>query len=108
MSDLIADLVRDRDLMKRASEELKRRGVALAKAEAEYQTAKAAAALSLKADGYSATMIAMILKGDERISVPMFARDCAQVEYDSAREALNVYKLDARLLEAQIDREYRG
>ena len=53
-------------------------------------------------------MIAMILKGDERVSVPMFARDCAQVEYDSAREALNVYKLDARLLEAQIDREYRG
>lgn len=108
MSDPVSELARDRDLMKRASEEMKRRGIALAKAEAEYQTAKNATALLLKADGYSATMIAMVIKGDERVSVPMFARDCAQVEYESAREALNVYKLDARLLEAQIDREYRG
>ena len=38
----------------------------------------------------------------------MFERDCAQVRYDSAKEALQVYKLDARMLEAQIDREWRG
>lgn len=108
MSDLLADLMRDRDLMKRASEALKERGIALAKAEAEYQTAKHSRSLAMKADGHSATMIQLLIKGDEKVSLAMFARDCAQVEYDSAREALNVYKLDARLLEAQIDREYRG
>lgn len=94
--------------MKRASEALKERGIALAKAEAEYQTAKHSRALAMKSDGHSATMIQLLIKGDEMVSVAMFARDCAQVEYDSAKEALNVYKLDARLLEAQIDREYRG
>lgn len=108
MNDLINDLMRDRDLMKKASEVLKERGIALAKAESVYQSSKASCALSLRADGYSATMIQLVIKGDDRVSVHMFARDCAQVEYDSAKEALNVYKLDARLLEAQIDREYRG
>ncbi|MEG0324405.1 MAG: hypothetical protein RR547_02760 [Raoultibacter sp.] len=108
MSDLVTDLMQDRDLMKKASELLKQRGYVLAKAEAEYQTAKNVTALIMKAEGLSATMIQLILKGDERVSVPMNKRDCARVEYDSAKEALNVYKLDARLLEAQIDREYRG
>lgn len=108
MNDPVSDLMRDRDLMKRASEALKERGIALAKAEAEYQTAKHSRSIAMKAEGNSATMIQLLIKGDERVSAAMFARDCAQVEYDSAKEALNVYKLDARLLEAQIDREYRG
>lgn len=107
-ADLIPALMRDRELMKTASRELKERGVALAKAEAEYQAAKNATALRMKAEGFSATMINLILKGDDHVSQLLFARDCAQVEYDSAKEALNVYKLDARLIEAQIDREYRG
>lgn len=108
MDDLVTGLMRDRDLMKKASSEMKERGMALANAEAEYQTAKAKTALVLKAEGLSATFIQLVIKGDERVSPSLLARDCAQVDYDSAREALNVYKLDARLLEAQIDREYRG
>ena len=40
------------------------------------------------------------------MSLKLFERDCAQVMYDSAREALNCYKLDARLIEAQIEREW--
>ena len=108
MSDLLSELIRDRELMKTASKQLKERGVALAVAEAEYQTAKAKRALAMQADGQSVTMIQLVIKGDEEVSEKLFARDCAEAEYESAREALNVYKLDARLLEAQIDREYRG
>ena len=108
MSDLLSELIRDRELMKTASKQLKERGVALAVAEAEYQTAKAKRALAMQANGQSATMIQLVIKGDEEVSRKLFARDCAEAEYESAREALNVYKLDARLLEAQIDREYRG
>lgn len=108
MSDLISDLMRDRDLMKAASKELKKRGIELARAEAEYQTAKNLTALSLKGDGFAATLINLLIKGDSRVNQKLFTRDCAQVEYDSAKEALNVYKLDARLVEAQIDREWRS
>lgn len=108
MEDPMSGLMRDRELMKRASAELKERGVAAAIAEAEYQAAKAKTALALKAEGLSATLIQLVIKGCDDVAPLLLARDCAQVDYDSAREALNVYKLDARLLEAQIDREYRG
>lgn len=108
MSDLIGDLMRDRDLMKKASSELKTRGIELARAEAEYQTAKHLTVLDLKQDGLPATLINLIIKGDGRVCQTLYKRDCAQVEYESAKEALQVYKLDARLLEAQIEREWRG
>lgn len=108
MSDLVEDLLEDRRTMKKAARALKERGVALARAEAEYQSAKHRRALEMKAEGIAATMIGLLIKGDPAVAVKMFERDCARVEYESAQEALNVYKLDARLLEAQIDREWRG
>lgn len=104
--NLIEAVNRDRELMLKAVTEAKARGVALAKAEAEYQTAKHAKVLKLRADGVPATLIALLVKGDDEVSLKLFARDCAQVEYDSAREAINAYKLSARLVEAQIQREW--
>lgn len=108
MSDLVSELMADRKQMKESAKRLEEAGLALATAEAEYQAAKHTRVLQLKAKGHSATMIQLLIKGDERVSEKMFERDCAQVLYDSAKEALNVYKLDARLLEAQIDREFRS
>lgn len=95
-----------RRLMRAASEECKGRGLELARAERDYQQAKNKRALELKAQGFPATLIGQVLKGDESVSEAMFRRDCAQVLYDSAREALNVYKLDCRLIESQIEREW--
>lgn len=106
MLDLLNGLEEDRRLMKRASEELRKRGHELAKAENEYQVAKHTRCLQLKAEGYSATMISLIIKGDDEVSTKLLARDIAQVDYQSAIEALNVYKLDSRLLEAQLQREW--
>ena len=104
--DLIAAVNRDRELMLRAVGEARQRGIALARAEAEYQTAKHSKVLALKAEGQPATLIQMLVKGDDDVSLKLFERDCAQVEYDSAREAINAYKLSARLVEAQIQREW--
>lgn len=104
--DLLSRLQRDRELMLAAVSEAKERGIRLAHAEAAYQTAKHQRVLQMKDEGMSATMIQMLLKGDEHVSLPLFERDCAQVEYDSAKEAINAYKLSARLTEAQIQREW--
>lgn len=106
MHEIYSALSRDRDLMKAASKELKERGIMKAKAEAEYQTAKNKRVLELKAEGCSASMIQMTIKGDPEVNKKLFERDCAEVIYESAKEALQVYKLDARLLEAQISREW--
>ena len=67
MSELLADLMRVRRLMKEASSQLRERGFELARAEAEYQSAKNARALELKAEGMPATMIALVIKGDEKV-----------------------------------------
>ena len=37
-----------------------------------------------------------------------FKRDCAKANYESVQEAVNVYKLQIKVLENQIDREWRG
>lgn len=106
MQQVYNDLARDRDLMQRASRELKERGLEKARTAAEYYSAKNRRVLELKAEGHSATMIALIIKGDEEVCERLLAKECAEVLYDSAKEALQCYKLDARLLEAQISREW--
>ena len=105
---LIDDLNSDRELMLKAVREAKTRGFALAQAESEYQVAKNTRALELRADDMPATMISLVLKGDPQVSEKLFARDCAKVEYESAQEAINAYKLSARLIENQIQREWNA
>lgn len=96
----------DRRLMKAASTELKKRGEQYAKAEAAYQAAKNRRALEMKTEGLSATMIQTIIKGDPEVNDLLYERDFAEIDYRSAVEALNCYKLDARIIEAQINREW--
>lgn len=104
--DLVEGVRRDRDLMLTAVTEAKERGLRLARANADYYAAKNVRALELRAEGMPVSMISNVLKGDDRVSGALFERDCAQVEYDSAREAINAYKLSARLGEQQIAREW--
>lgn len=77
-----------------------------ASAEAKYQKAKAETALKLKAEGHPATMIQMILKGDRRVNNALFARDCAEAEYEATVHELNFHKQNAKHIEAQIEREW--
>lgn len=92
--------------MKSSLRDVRKAGLAKAEAERTYQTSKAKRALELKAQGHSAAMIQMILKGDEAVALPLFNRDCAEAEYDASVMAHNAYKLNARFLEAQLEREW--
>ncbi len=104
--DLVSEIQRDLKLMQQANEESKIRGLKLAEAERDYQIAKHTRALEMRTGGEPVTFIQMALKGDPNVRDAPFARDCAQVEYDSAREAINTYKLSARLLEKQRQSEW--
>ena len=44
--------------------------------------------------------------GDDDIVILRLERDIASVYYENAKEAVNVYKLEARLIEEQISREW--
>lgn len=89
-----------------AVRELRARGTAFAKAERDYRVAKAKAILDERAKGTPATVTLDIVKGREDIAQLCFARDCAEVLYKSAMEAINTNKLQLRLIENQIQREY--
>lgn len=89
-----------------AVKELRTRGTAFAQAEHDYRVAKAKAILEERAKGTPATITADIVKGREDIAKLCFERDCAEVVYKSAMEAINTMKLQLRLIEAQISREW--
>ena len=89
-----------------AVRELRARGTALAAAERDYRIAKAVAILEEREKGTPATITADIVKGRKDIAKLCFERDCADVVYRSALEAINAIKLTIRVLENQISREW--
>ena len=93
-------------LLNLAVEESKKRGKAMVEAEAAYYSAKAHEAFKLLEDGYAVTFIQSVIKGRPGVSDAMSDYHAAEVEYKNAVEAVNVYKLKLRVLEADYEREW--
>ena len=82
------------------------RGTHLSKAEHDYKVALAKFVLTERAKGTPATLIKDIALGDEEVAGLRLKRDIAKSAYDTAKDAVNVYKLNVRLVENQIEREW--
>lgn len=93
-------------LLDMSLKEAKERGAKCVLAEAEYYSAKANAAFALKADGLSGTMISIVIKGHPMVVDKMLEYHAAQVEYENAKEARNVYKKKLDTLREQYQREW--
>lgn len=104
--ELYQELDNKTRLLDAAVRELRSRGTALAEAEREYRIAKAKAILEEREKGTPATVTLDIVKGRRDIANLCFKRDCAEVVYKSALEAINSTKLQLRLLESQVQREW--
>ena len=52
------------------------------------------------------TIISDICRGDAEIARLRLERDIAQTVYESAKEAIQGYKLQIRILDAQLEREW--
>ena len=81
-------------------------GIKWSNAENAYQAAKHKRTLELKADGHTATMIQMLLKGDSEVATKLFERDSALVLYNASKSRENALKLKIRVLDAQLQREW--
>ena len=103
---LILELQDKRELLNKALSECVKRGKELAQAECEYKQSAAKFILAQRAMGTPATLIRELALGDEEVSRLRLKRDIASVYYDNAKEARNIYKLEARLIEEQIAREW--
>ena len=93
-------------MMKLAQREAKGRGITLSAVTARYYSAKAEETLELYEKGYPATLIANMIKGQPRTNALLEKKLAEEAGYRNAVEATNVYKLIARILNDEQQREW--
>ena len=106
MYDLIEQINKLNSELTQSIKLLRKNGDAYARAEREYQVAKAQTVLKMKDAGASMTEINLSIKGQPEVSEKLFARDVAKVMYEANQEHINTVKLQLRLLDNQIAREW--
>lgn len=106
--DLMLDMQQAVNMLNAALREYGGRGRAYAIAERDYRVALAKKILEERDKGTPVTIVGDVCRGSPEIAEKKFERDCAEVVYKSAMEAINGYKLQIKVLENQIDREWRG
>ena len=104
--DLINEIGQKSRLLDAAIRELGVRGRAYAQAERDYRVAMSRKILEERDKGTPVTIISDICRGTPEIAKLRFERDCAEVVYKSTMEAINGYKLQIRILDAQVGREW--
>ncbi len=105
-NELINEIGLKCQLLDVAITQLKKRGIELAKAEREYKVALAKRILDEREKGTPVTIIGDLCRGSREIAELRFKRDCAKTVYESAQEAINGYKLQIRMMDSQVSREW--
>lgn len=86
--------------------ELEKLGIEAAQAEYNYRLEEAKKTLILRDDGFQATLIPTLTKGDEKVAKTRLTRDVAEVRYKSAQERINAVKKEISVLAEEINREW--
>lgn len=104
--ELLIELNEKRALLDKAIDKLASNGYELAAKERDYKIAINKKALELRAEDTPVTLINTIIYGYEDIAKLRFDRDTAEVKYNANNEYINTLKLQIRILENQLSREY--
>lgn len=86
--------------------ELRKNGTEYAQAEKEYKQLLRVECLRLRDEGMAIGMIDKICYGIPSVAEARYKRDVTEAIYKANQEAINSIKLQLRLLEAQIEREF--
>lgn len=106
--ELFLELSEKVALMNTALKQLGKRGKEYARAKHEYQVALCKQILLERENGIPVTIVGDIARGRDEIASLRMQKDIAETVYKAAMEAINVYKIQVRVLENTIEREYRG
>ena len=106
-ADLIQEIGARSSLLDAAIKQLGIRGKAYAQAEHDYRVAMRKKILEERAKGTPVTIISDLCRGDSEVAKLRLERDIALTVYESAQEAINGYKLQIRILDSQIEREWK-
>lgn len=108
MHDLINEVQRLSKSLDAALSAFKKRGIEAAETEREYRIALSADILKERDKGTPVTIISDVCRGKREIADLKLKRDIAEVVFDSAKEAINVYKKQLNVYENQLDREWNS
>lgn len=106
-NDLFNDI---QDLTKKLSvsiNKLAQYGNELAETERDYKITLRQEALKLRSEkGMPVTLIQQVVYGVPEVADKRFKRDVAEAMYNTAQENINSIKLQIRILESQLQREW--
>ena len=85
---------------------LRLNGTAYAQAEKDYKILLRQECLKLRDEGMAIGMIDKTCYGIPSVAEARFRRDVAKAVYDANQEAINSLKLQMRLIESQLQREW--
>ena len=86
--------------------QLRKNGTEYAQKERDYKVLLRTECLKLKEDGMAIGMIDKTCYGIPSVAEARFQRDIAKVVYEANQEAIQAIKLQMRLIESQIQREW--
>lgn len=106
MQDLYQELQEKTRQLDIAVRELRKSGTTYAMAERDYKVLLRTECLKLRDQRYPIGLIDKTCYGIPEVARARFTRDVAEVVYKANQESINSIKLQMRLIEAQINREW--
>lgn len=106
--DLLQELWKINDLLTKALEQFKERGREYAKAQRDYRVLLRQKILVLRADGTPTTILSDLARGDDDVAAAKEQEIITKTMLESCQEAINVYKIQLKLLQEQINKEYQN
>lgn len=105
-SDLYLEIQQKTKELDVAIKYLRKSGSSFAEAERDYKVTLRTEALKLRDQGMAVGMIDKVVYGIPEVATARFKRDCAETVYEANKESINSLKLQLRLLDAQLSREW--
>lgn len=104
--DIYNELQFKQKMLDKSLKSLRTNGIELAKAEQEYKMAVCKKALELRGNDVPVTLIQLTIYGYPEIATLRFKRDSAEAIYYANKEAINGIKLEIKIIQEQINKEY--
>lgn len=104
--DLLEDLQAKDKALETSLKRLRKSGTDYAEAERDYKILLRKRCLELRDQGMAIGMIDKVCYGIQDVADARFKRDVAEAVYKANMEAINTIKLQMRLLDEQIKREW--
>lgn len=105
--DLYSEITQKTKELDTSVRELRKTGTAFAEAERDYKIELRKQALKLRAEkGMPVTLIGQVVYGVPEVAELRFKRDISEAVYQANQESINSIKLQLRLLEGQLSREW--